>query len=144
MGRPAGTMERKFSVEEVQCVAGRCQVPAARLDVLMSDARALFGNAAGEKVTITRRMVCESLWLMRELVQESPVQIVHVDSILSLSLMSVAYVFGKVHAVLFIFHAAAFYFDCKDLCIYNVCLRFTCPQDWSGTIYDLPRVHPQH
>lgn len=100
MGRPAGTMERKFSVEEVQSVALRCQIPAARLDVLMSDARALFGNAAGEKVTITRRMVCESLWLMRELVQESPVQIVHVDSILSLSLISVAYVFWKVHVQL--------------------------------------------
>ena len=80
MGRPAGTMEKKLTLEEVSEIVARCQVPHKAREKLLKDAKELFGRAADEQVSITRALTQDSLWFLRELVVASPCQIVHADS----------------------------------------------------------------
>jgi len=76
-------MERKLDGEEIERIGKRCQMTEEAVKVLMADAGKLFGSAASDEVTITRNLLRGSLWFMKELVMESPAQIVHTDSRLS-------------------------------------------------------------
>jgi len=82
-GRPQGTMEKKLSEAEVENVVGRCSVPERVVNQLMVDAKKVFDMAADSEVTITRGIARDGLWIVRELVHESPAHIVHADSTLS-------------------------------------------------------------
>ena len=91
MGRPAGTMERKLTPEEVSEIVARCQVPDGAREKLLKDAKGLFGKAADDQVTLTRALAKESLWLLRELVLASPCHIVHADSRLGFCACCIGY-----------------------------------------------------
>lgn len=80
MGRPSGSMEKKLTAEEIAAIVGRCQMPENAVNQLKADAVVLFSKAADDAIPITRRMVKENLWILKELVSESPSQIIHADS----------------------------------------------------------------
>lgn len=80
MGRPSGSMEKKLTAEEIAAVVGRCQMPDNAVNLLKADAVKLFSKAADDAIPITRRMVKENLWILKELVSESPSHIMHADS----------------------------------------------------------------
>lgn len=80
MGRPSGSMEKKLTAEEIAAIVGRCQMPEIAVNKLNADAVALFSKAADDATPITRLMVKQNLWILKELVSESPSQIIHADS----------------------------------------------------------------
>ena len=82
MGRPSGSMEKKLTGEEVQQIVDASDIPAPSVSALVTEAASLFSSAADDKVTITRRMLRDNLWILKDLVVASPTQIVHADSTL--------------------------------------------------------------
>ena len=82
MGRPSGSMEKKLTVGEVQQIVGASDMPAHSVSTLVTEATSLVSSAADDKVTITRQMLRDNLWILKDLVVASPTQIVHADSTL--------------------------------------------------------------
>ena len=75
-------MEKKLTVQEVERIVDACNMSPDAVARLVSDAKGFFASAADDKVTITRQMLRDNLWILKELVAESPSHIVHADSTL--------------------------------------------------------------
>ena len=82
MGRPSGSMEKKLTGGEAQQIVGASDMPAHSVSTMVTEATSSFSSAADDKVAITRQMLRDNLWILKDLVVASPTQIVHADSTL--------------------------------------------------------------
>ena len=87
MGRPSGTVETKFSEEEISRIVA--SVDSAKVgDVILTrgleDIASLYCKAAAEDVTVSRVELEENAYILTPLLQASPIHTIHVDSCLCL------------------------------------------------------------
>ena len=85
MGRPSGTIETKFTEEDTNRIVS--SVDSAKVgDVILTrgleDIAALFGKAASEGVTVSRVELEENAYILKPLLEASPIHTIHVDSCL--------------------------------------------------------------
>ena len=85
MGRPAGTVETKFTEEErnriVEAV-DETKVSSVISTKGLSDIADLFNKAGVKDAVITRNGLEENAYILQPLFQASPIHTIHIDSFL--------------------------------------------------------------